>query len=403
MLTLVLCPYVYLLTRAALLERSASILEAGRTLGYSRFQGLLVLSLPMARPAIIAGLTLALMETLADYGTVQYFGISTFTTGIFRTFYGFGDTAAAAQLAAMLLSFVVLLIVLERYSRRRSRYYVAKGRPATLVVLSGIKGWLAFGICLLPLLLGFIVPALQLGYWSLAEAEIDREFIGLIWNSFYLACITALLAVVLATLLAYAKRLHPKPMVNGAVATASMGYALPGTIIAIGIIIPLTWLDHTLIAWARQWFSADIGLVFSGTLVALVFAYTVRFLAVSFGAVESGMQKIKPNIDNAARLLGDRPLQVLYKIYLPLMKGSILTAFLIVFVDTLKELPATLILRPFNFNTLAVRAHELASDERLADAAPASLLIVLVGLVPVILLSRSISLTMNERTSLHKG
>lgn len=394
MLALVLYPYVYLLSRSAFLEQSASTLEVSRTLGYNQWQGLFRLALPLARPAIIAGLTLALMETLADYGTVQYFGVSTFTTGIFRTFYGFGDSAAAAQLAAFLLGFVALLVLVEKYSRRKARYhssaeYKAK---AKLIELKGVKALIAFLICLGPVLFGFLIPAAVLGYWSLTKANLsDGAFAQLAWNSFYLAALAALIAVGFALILAYAGRLNPSKVVRAAVGTAGMGYALPGTIIAVGVIIPFAWLDHQIIAAARSLFGLDLGLILSGTLVALLFAYTVRFLAVSLGAVQSGLGKIKPSLDGAARTLGRTPLQVLKQVHVPLMKSSVLTALLIVFVDVLKELPATLILRPFNFNTLAVRAFELASDERLVDAAPASLLIVVVGLLPVILLSRSIS------------
>jgi iron(III) transport system permease protein len=400
MLTLVLYPYVYLLGRTAFLEQSASIVEASRTLGYNYRQTTLRLVLPMARPAIVAGLTLALMETLADFGTVQYFGVSTFTTGIFRAFYGFGDVAAASQLSSILLSFVVVLILLERYSRRQIRYHTVKGKTSQRIQLTGVKAALAVLACGLPFLLGFLIPALQLLYWSLVKANIDSDFAVLAWNSFYLAFMAAVIAVVMALLLAYAKRVYRrKKVIGAAVSMSSMGYALPGTIIAIGVIVPFSWLDHQLIAAAEHWLDIDIGLLLSGTLVALLFAYTVRFLAVSLGAVDSGLQKIKPNLDQAAGLLGYRPLKVLRKIHMPLLRGSLLTALLIVFVDVLKELPATLILRPFNFNTLAVRAYELASDERLIDAAPASLFIVLVGLLPVILLSRSINHSGNRSSA----
>ncbi len=394
MLTLVLYPYVYLLSRAAFLEQSTNTLEVSRTLGLSNVQAFFRVALPLARPAIIAGLSLALMETLADYGTVQYFGVSTFTTGIFRTFYGFGDAAAASQLAGFLLLFVALLVVMEKYSRRKVRYHSSAETKAKAKRLK-LRGWqavMATLFCAGPILLGFIIPALQLAWWSFTQAEIETaEFISLAWNSFYLALLAALIAVSFALVLAYARRLSSQPLVNGAVMVAGMGYALPGTIIAVGVIIPFAWLDHRLIDMARNWLGVNPGLLLSGTLVALLFAYTVRFLAVSLGAVQSGLDKIKPSLDGAARSLGCTPLDVLRKIHIPLLRSSVLTAMLIVFVDVLKELPATLILRPFNFNTLAVRAFELASDERLVDAAPASLLIVLVGLVPVIMLSRTIS------------
>ena len=394
MLSLVLYPYVYLLARAAFLEQSVSSIEVGCSLGYSRWQALWKLALPMARPAIIAGLSLALMETLADYGTVQYYGVSTFTTGIFRTFYGYGDTAAAAQLAASLLAFVILLVLLERYSRRRARYHsAAESRArANLIPLSGSKAIMACVICFSPLMFGFIIPATQLLLWAVFEAEpLGWDFVGLAWNSFSLAFLAAIIAVILAIILSYAKRTKPIKPVRTVLAMAGFGYALPGTIIAIGVLIPLAWLDHRLIDIFGSLGWDSPGLLLSGSLVALLFAYTVRFLAVAVGSVQSGLEKIKPSLDHVGRSMGHSPLDILRKIHVPLMRSSILTAVLIVFVDVLKELPATLILRPFNFNTMAVRAYELASDERLVDAAPASIMIVLVGLIPVLMLHASIA------------
>ena len=394
MMSLVLYPYVYLLARAAFLEQSVSSIEVGCSLGYSRWQALWKLALPMARPAIIAGLSLALMETLADYGTVQYYGVSTFTTGIFRTFYGYGDTAAAAQLAASLLAFVILLVLLERYSRRRARYHsAAESRArADLIPLSGSKAIMACVICLSPLMFGFIIPATQLLFWAVFEAEpLGWDFVGLAWNSFSLAFLAAIIAVILAIILSYAKRTKPIKPVRTVLAMAGFGYALPGTIIAIGVLIPLAWLDHRLIDIFGSLGWDSPGLLLSGSLVALLFAYTVRFLAVALGSVQSGLEKIKPSLDQAGRSMGHSPLDILRKIHVPLMRSSILTAVLIVFVDVLKELPATLILRPFNFNTMAVRAYELASDERLVDAAPASIMIVIVVLIPVLMLHASIA------------
>ncbi len=394
MMSLVLYPYVYLMARAAFLEQSVSSIEVGCSLGYSRWRALWSLALPMARPAIVAGLSLALMETLADYGTVQYFGVSTFTTGIFRTFYGYGDTAAAAQLAASLLAFVILLVMLERYSRRRARYHsAAESRArADLIPLTGSKAFLALMICLVPLGFGFVIPAGQLLWWAVFEAEpLGWEFVNLAWNSFCLAFLAALVAVTLAILLAYAQRAWPIKPVRGVLAMSGFGYALPGTIIAIGVLIPLAWIDHRIIALYEGWGWDSPGLILSGSLIALLFAYTVRFLAVALGSVQAGLEKIKPSLDYAGRSMGHSPLAILRKIHVPLMRSSVLTAVLIVFVDVLKELPATLILRPFNFNTMAVRAYELASDERLVDAAPASIMIVLVGLIPVLLLHASIA------------
>lgn len=395
MLTLVLYPYVYLMSRAAFLEQSENIMEVSRTLGYSSQRAFFKLALPLARPAIVTGLTLALMETLADYGTVQYFGVSTFTTGILRTFYGFGDITAASQLAGVLLMFVAVLILFERYSRRRIQYHSSGLKKAShrRVALQGKQAVMASAFCFLPIVVGFFIPVIVLGYWALFKAEVPgTNFVELAWNSFYLAALASLVVVSLALVMSYAIRLNNRARsVRASVGIAGLGYALPGTIIAIGVIVPLAWLDHKIIDFVRYYTGHNLGLIFSGTLFALLFAYTVRFMAVSLGAVQNGLGKIKPSMDMAGRSLGLSPYKVLRQIHLPLLKGSVLTAVLIVFVDVLKELPATFVLRPFNFNTLAVRAFELASDERLIDAAPASLMIVLVGLVPVILLSRSIS------------
>jgi iron(III) transport system permease protein len=395
MLSLVLYPYVYLLARAAFLSQSICVLDVSRTLGNGPWRTFFTVALPLARPAIIAGLSLALMETLADYGTVQYFGVQTFTTGIFRTWFGLGNPAAAAQLSALLLAFVLALILLERWSRRHARYHHTSQReqPIQRLPLKGHKGLLAFAFCLLPVALGFLVPAGQLAWWALtvAEASYDAAFARLVWNSLALAAGAAVLALGLALLLGYGRRLFPSRTVRLAVRGAGLGYAVPGTVIAVGVMIPFAWADQTLDAWLRATLGVSSGLLLSGTLFALVFAYMVRFLAVSLQTVESGLDKIRPSMDEAGRSLGLRPTEVLRRVHVPMLRGSLLTALLLVFVDVLKELPATLILRPFNFNTLAVRAYELASDERLADSGPAALTIVLAGLLPVILLSRSIT------------
>ena len=392
MLGLVLYPYVFLLARAAFLERSSATLEVSRTLGYSVRQSFFRLALPLARPAIATGVSLALMETLADYGTVQYFGVGTFTTGIFRTFYGFDDLTAASQLSAALLLFIVLLIYMERYSRRGARYDTGSAdRFEHRIRLSGGHAVCAWVSCLLPVVLGFILPAGVLLKWALFDAVWGGSFLALIWNSFYLAALAALIAVVCALVLGYARRNRNTRLVRASVGVSGLGYAIPGAIVAIGVIVPLAWIDHRLIDLAKSLTGEKIGLVLSGSIVALLFAYTVRFLAISLGAVQNGLDKIKPSIDYATRSLGRKPIQVLAEIHVPLMRSTVLTALLIVFVDVMKELPATLILRPFDFNTLAVRAYELASDERLADAAAPSIMIVLVGVLPVILLSRTIS------------
>ncbi|ACL71552.1 binding-protein-dependent transport systems inner membrane component [Thioalkalivibrio sulfidiphilus HL-EbGr7] len=395
MLSLVLYPYVYLLARAAFLEQSVCVLEVSRTLGNGPWAGFMRVALPLARPAIITGLSLALMETLADYGTVAYFGIPTFTTGIFRTWFGMGDPGAAAQLAGVLMTFVFVLIVLERWSRRRARFHHTSSRYTQLPRYH-LKGWrraAALFVCILPVALGFLLPATQLTVWAVGTTDewMNTEFLRLTWNSLSLAAIAALLAVALALFMAYGQRLRPSWTNAVAVRVAGMGYAIPGTVIAVGVMLPFAWLDNTVDGWMRASFGISTGLLLSGTLVALIFAYCVRFLAVSLQTVEAALGKIKPSMDDAARSLGMPPNRVLRHVHMPIMRGSLLTALLLVFVDVLKELPATLILRPFNFNTLAVRTFELASDERLADAASAALAIVIAGIIPVILLSRTIS------------
>ncbi|WP_333607176.1 ABC transporter permease [Arsukibacterium sp.] len=393
MLSLVLYPYVYMLARTAFREQSASLLEASRTLGLTPRQHFWQVALPLARPAILIGTALAMMEAFADYGTVQYFGVNTFTTGIFRTWFGMGNQLAAAQLAAMLSSFVLLLLILERWSRRKIRYF-HQGQKHSSVArrqLSRPRQCIVLALCLLPATLGFGLPAWQLLSWALQSwhTTLDQQFARLVWNSFSLAAMAAVLSVLLALLFAYAKRLRRDPWVRLPVQFAALGYAIPGTVIAIGVMLPLAWFDRHVDLLAEQWFGVRTGLLLSGTIFALLLAYSVRFLAVSLHSVEAGLERIKPSMDNAARSLGLSPFQVLKKVHVPLLRGSVLTALLLVFVDVLKELPATLILRPFNFNTLAVRTYELASDERLADAALPALAIVLVSLLPVMLLARA--------------
>jgi iron(III) transport system permease protein len=403
MLSLVLYPYVYLLTRAAFLGQSICVLDVSRTLGNGPWRTFFAVALPLARPAIVAGLSLALMETLADYGTVQYFGVSTFTTGIFRTWFGLNNAAAAAQLSAMLLLFVFVLIILERGSRRQARYHHTTQRHQALTRfrLNRRQSTLAFLICAGALFFGFLLPAGQLFWWAMTTAEenLDGRFFSLISHSLLLAAGASLLALLLALFLSYGKRLHGSRLVNFSVRLAGMGYAIPGTVIAVGVVIPFAAFDNALDEWMRAQFGWSTGLLLSGTLVALLFAYLVRFLAVSLQTVEAGLGKIRPTMDEVARSLGSGSGEMVRRVHIPMLKGSLMTALLLVFVDVLKELPATLILRPFNYNTLAVRAYELASDERLADASYAALTIVLVGILPVILLSRSITRSRHAETT----
>ncbi len=395
MLTLVLYPYVYLLARAAFLEQSACVLEVSRTLGCTPWRCFLQVAIPLARPAIAAGLALALMETLNDFGAVQHFGVDTFTTGIYRTWLGRGEPAAAAQLAAILMLFIFAVFVLERLSRGRQRYAHTSTRYRPLPRFRLVDGRAALAIlaCALPILLGFVVPAGALVGWTIDTAGrwLDADFVQFALNSLTLAAIAAALGVVLALVLGYAFRLRPTPAIAAAVRLASMGYAVPGAVIAVGIMLPLAWIDNSVDAWARAHLGLSTGLILSGTIVAVTYAYLVRFLALSYNTVEASLAKITPSMDFAARSLGHGPRETLRRIHAPMIRGSLLTAGILVFVDVMKELPATLVLRPFDFGTLATRTYELASDEQLAAAASSALAIVAVGIGPVFLLSRAIA------------
>ena len=390
----VLYPYVYLLARTAFLEQSVGVLEVGRTLGYGAWGSFARIALPLARPAIAAGTSLALMETLADFGTVSYFAVPTFTTGIYRTWFSMGDPVAAAQLSAVLLAFVACVLLLERLTRGRARYHNPAPRKRMPAVR--LRGWRAGGAllaCLAPLLFGFALPALILLRMTLAQGDeqFGERFLTLARNSVSLAVITSGLAIALALPMAYAARLRPGPITLAANRLASLGYAIPGTVIAVGILVPVSRLDHAIDAFTSSTFGIATGLLFTGGITALVYAYLVRFFAVALQTVDAGLTRITPSMEAAARSLGCSPGGVLKRVHAPLLKGSLLTAGLMVFVDVMKELPATFAMRPFNFDTLAVQAYNLAADERLAEAATASLAIVVVGLVPLVLLSRSIA------------
>jgi iron(III) transport system permease protein len=389
--SLVLYPYVYMLVRVAFLEQSLCTLEASRALGCNPWRSFRTVALPLARPAIAAGTALALMETLNDFGTVQYFSVPTFTTGIYRTWFGMGDRPAAAQLAGVSLIFIAVLIGLERFSRRQARYYQSASQHQSLstYALGFWRGILASGFCALPIVLGLLLPAglllaMALGQW---RQVLGNDFLSLANHSLILSGATALLGILLSLVLAYGARLQPGPLVLGGVQAAALGYAIPGAVIAVGILMPVTALDNSVASWLETVWNRPVGLLLSGTPIALIFAYLVRFLAVSLNTVEAGLAKIRPSLDDAARSLGHGPTATLRQIHAPLLGGSLLTAAVLVFVDVMKELPATMVMRPFNFDTLAVRVYQYASDERLAEAAVPALAILVVGLLPVILLS----------------
>lgn len=393
--TLVLYPYVYLAARAAFLRQSQPLLEASRILGHGPWRTFLRVALPLARPAIAAGVTLALLEALADFGTVQYYGVHTFTTAIYRTWYGLGNREGAAQISLILIAIAALLILIERQSRGRARFHVASGlrlqaEPVTLAPWPATAAALACG---LPILMGFILPTLHLAQLALTSGTAlgDQRFLGDAANSLTLATIAAAIIVALALFLSYAGRLVRRRSLNRVIEFASLGYAIPGAVIAVGVLLPLAAADHGINRVTQDLFGLPSGLLLSGTAFALLVAYVVRFLAVGMANIAPGLAAIDPAMDSSARVLGARPRQVLRYIHLPMLRGPALTAGVIAFVEVLKELPATLLIRPFNFDTLAVGVYRFASDERLAQAAVGAIVIVAVSLVPVILLSRAIA------------
>jgi iron(III) transport system permease protein len=386
----VLYPYVYLIARAAFLEQSPSMSEAGRTLGLSPRATFFRVNLPLARPAIAAGAALALMETLADFGTVAYFGVQTFTTGIFRAWLSMGEPIAAAKLSVILLAFVAVVVAAERAARRRARFH-ATTPPARRLrrPLRGRAAAIAMLVCAIPLAAGFVVPAILLVRMSVTGGDetFGPRFLRLALNSATLAVVTAALAVAFALLLAYGARISRSPWATAVNRIVGLGYAVPGAVVAIGVLIPLTRLDHFLADMAER-AGLPAGLWLTGGIAALVYAYLIRFLAVALQTVDAGLARVTPHMEDAARSLGMGPGATLRRVHAPMLRSSLITAGLLVFVDVMKELPATFVMRPFNFDTLAVQAYNLAADERLAEASTASLAIVVVGLLPVVVASR---------------
>ena len=393
MLTLALYPYVYVLARVAFLEQSTTLSEAARNMGLGPLHVFVRVSLPLARPAIAAGIALALMETLADYGTVSYFGVPTFTTGIFNAWFSQGDRIAAARLAVILMGFVILVMVLEHWARHRARFHQNAAQRHVRVALSGANAWLATLLCAMPIAIGFATPTLILLKLAFTEGDVQfgARFIRLAANSFSVATITALIAVSAALLLAYVARSSGRRVQVWLNRLVGLGYAVPGTVIAVGVLIPLIALDHFLVDSISTIFGLKTGLLLTGGFLVLIYAYLIRFLAVALQSVEAGLSKITPSMDDAARSLGSTPLEVMRDVHMPLLRTSLITAGLLVFVDVMKELPATLVMRPFNFDTLAVQTYNLAMDERLAEASTAALMIVAVGLIPLIMASRAIT------------
>ncbi|WP_114970020.1 ABC transporter permease [Rhodoferax ferrireducens] len=388
--TFSLYPYVYLLARTALGERAAHLMEAARLLGAPMRRRILEVALPLARPAVAAGAALALMETLADFGVSSYFGIQTFTAGIYKAWLSMDNRIAAAQLATMLLLLVAMLLFLEHRAQKRMRFSAARGgragaMDARPLMLQGRAKWLAWGVCGAPVLIGFVLPVLFMlrplvADWSVLSWT---QFLGWSMNSLRLGAISALLAVGLALVLAFNLRRRPDLPTRLAAQLVGLGYAVPGAVIVVGLLLPVGWLQSV----APQ---SSVGYVLTATSLGLIWAYLVRFCAVALQSLQSGYARIPASFDDSARMLGTRDMALMRRVHWPLLKRSTAAAALLVFVDVMKELPATLVLRPFNSDTLAVVAYQLARDERLGEAALPSLALVLVGLIPVMLLSRTL-------------
>ncbi|WP_240610975.1 ABC transporter permease [Oceaniglobus ichthyenteri] len=393
MLILVLYPYVYLLARAAFTAQSATTFFAARSLGKTPLGAFFRVSLPMARPAIAAGVLLTAMETIADFGTVAYFGVQTFATGIYTSWFSMADRAAAAQLSLGLLAFALLLAILERTSRGDAQYTSGRRQEAMARMnLTGATKWAAVLLCALPVVFGLIVPVIALVVMALESQQdlLSQRYVGFIRNSLTLASLAALITVGAAILLGAYQRQRKGRLSSAAAYVARMGYAVPGGVIAVGLLVPMAAFDNALDSWMRETFDISTGLLLTGSIWLLIAAYMIRFLAAALGAYEGGISAVSPNMDSAARVLGQSQWGVLRRVHMPILTPSLLTAALIVFVDVMKELPATLIMRPFNYDTLAVQAFRLASDERLEGAAMPSLVIAAIGLIPVILLCRKV-------------
>ncbi len=388
-MSLSLYPYVYLFARDAFEAQGANAVDVSRALGCSPFQSFLRVSLPMARPAIVAGAAIVMMEVLNDFGTVEFFAIQTMTTGIFSLWLEAGDRSGAAEIACLMLAIVLVLLLAEKYSRKRRKFHgLSKTtRPLERTGATGTARWLPTLLCSLPVLLGFVLPICVL----ISVGDGSGWGQGDLWtaalNTLWLGLAAAVIAVIFAIFLTQAVRYSKSRIVSQSVPVTTIGYATPGAVLAIGILVPFALFDHLIADLVEMISGTDPGLLLTGSAAAIVFAYVVRFFAIPQGAIESAMTRVTPGMDMAARSLGQRRLGVLGRVHLPMVRGAIATAMVLLFVDASKELPATLMLRPFNFDTLATRVYNHASLEDLEQAAPAALLVTLAGLLPILILS----------------
>ncbi|MDT3294751.1 iron ABC transporter permease [Shewanella sp. SP2S2-6] len=394
MLSLVLFPYIYLLARTAFMEQSLSLAHASRIMGCSPWQSFWRLSLPMARPALAVGVALVAMETAADFATVNYFAVPTLTTAVYDTWLGYGNLTAAAKLSAIILLVVFSLIGFERFARRKQQLFQKQSRiqASDLYRLSTVQTAVALSFCATLLLLAFLFPfgillSYAIGYF---EQSWDESFWQLSLNSLSLALITSLICCLIALLLMFVRRISPRPSDALPSRLASTGYALPGTVLAIGVLVPLTMLDFAINDLADLLGLDGPGLILTGSVVALIFAFCVRFVAIAIGSVESSYKRISPSLDMVSLTMGQGPRQLLQRVHLPLLGKGLFTGALLVFIESMKELPAALLLRPIGFENLATYVFQFVSDEKLEHGALAAIVIVLVGLVPLIYLNRSL-------------
>ncbi|WP_116300577.1 iron ABC transporter permease [Alkalilimnicola ehrlichii] len=399
-MTLVLYPYVYMLTRAAFLRQGRVPMEAARMQGLTAWQAFFRVTLPMARPAIVAGVSLALMEALADFGAVAVFNFNTFTVAIYRAWFSYFSMPLAAQLASLLLILVVVALVLERLARGKAKFFQNTGRGLSdRIRLHGGRAWAATAVAGLVLALGFILPLLQLVFWAISSGDVvDARFWSLLLRTVTLGAIAAVVVVALALLLAYAKRLRPDWFTRKAVFAATLGYALPGSVLAVGIMLTFAWVDRGIAAVLMPIAPDIYGPWLSGSVVALIFAYVTRFMAVGFGAVDSALEQVRPSLAEAAHSLGASHFEVVRRVYIPMLSPGLLTGALLVCVDVMKEMPATLLLRPFGWDTLAVRIFEFTSEGEWERAALPAVVLVLAGLLPVILLVTRSAAPTSKRT-----
>jgi iron(III) transport system permease protein len=388
-----LYPYVYLLVRQAFISQSGRYIEVAKISGLNLSSIFYKVAIPLARPALIGGVTLVIMETLADFGVADYLGIETFTKGIYKAWFNLGDIVSAGKLSVILLITISIIISLERMLRGKAEYNnnIKSHKSFRCVNLKSYNGLIAFIICIFPVLIGFFIPLITLIIWAINSVKGFNiyNFIGLLFSSFSLALAASLLCILFALIIVYGMRTHSK-IVSPIARIASLGYSIPGAVAAVAVLIPLAWLDNIISNFTLSVFNISLGLILTGSWFALLFAYLVRFLALSMHSVENSFMKISKSIDYAAKVLGKSNSNILTKIHIKIGIGGVSLGILIVFVDVLKELPATMILRPFGLSTLAIKAHELAIDERLGDAAMPLLAIILICLIPLFILTKVI-------------